>query len=260
MKEFSIFLGTLLAPADNVSVMPAFMVALPGPSSVSQVTLSIAVCLLCWRRSLSPWCWRRVLGRSMSPSCSITRGSYSVGPSKPSTQVFVVPAFGPSFHLGRFLGHTCPSWTLAWRLTPLSFLQPFIGARWDPLSKSWYSPFMFPFSPLGGFGWHCSAIHFRYMVSLPLYLLDLFLTFAPGTFFARAWLETWGWAAFVPRCMATASLGLFGTKWLPTGSLAVHQWVTPPPPPHLRWICLFYSLVSICRNKWYSYLVRIHFS
>ena len=47
MKEFSIFLGLLLAPADNVSVMPAFMMALPGPSSVSQVTLSIAVCLLC---------------------------------------------------------------------------------------------------------------------------------------------------------------------------------------------------------------------
>ena len=182
MKEFSIFLGLLLASDDDVSVVPAFMVVLPGPSSVSRVTLSITPCLLCWRRSLSPWCWRRVLGGSTSPSCSITWGSCSVGPSKPSTWVFVVPAFGPGFHLGRSPGHTCPSRTLAWRLTPLSFLRPFIGARWYPSSKGWYSPLVFPFSPPGGFGWHCSAIQFRYMVSLPLYLLDLLLTFAPSTF------------------------------------------------------------------------------
>ena len=46
MKEFSIFLG-LLAPDDNLSVVPAFVVVLPSPSSVSRVTLSIAPCLLC---------------------------------------------------------------------------------------------------------------------------------------------------------------------------------------------------------------------
>ena len=151
MKEFSTFLGLLLAPDADVSVVPACMVVLPGPSSASQVTLSIAPCLLCWRRSLSPWCWRRVLGGSTSPSCSFTWGSYSVGPSKPSTWVFVVPAFGPGFHLGRSPRRTCPYRTLAYWLTPLSFLRPFISARWDPLSKGWYSPLMFPFSPTGDF-------------------------------------------------------------------------------------------------------------
>ena len=47
MKELSNFLGLLLAPDDDVSVVPAFMVVFTGPSSVRQVTLNIAPCLLC---------------------------------------------------------------------------------------------------------------------------------------------------------------------------------------------------------------------
>ena len=224
---------------------------LPGPFSVSRVTLSIAPCLLCWRRSLSPWCWRRILGGSTLPSCSITWGSYSVGPSKPSTWDFVVPAFGPGFHFGRSPGHTCPSWTPAWRLTPLSFLRPFIGARWDPLSKGWYSPLMFPFSPPGNFWLTCSAIQFRYIVSLLLYLLDLLLTFAPSTFLPGLGSRLVGEQA----SFLLPPLG-FWHQITSTSSLAVHQRVTS----HLRWICLFYSSVSICQNKWCSYLARTYFS
>ena len=47
MKEFSIFLDLLQAPDDDVSVVLAFVVILPGPSFVSRVTLSIAQCPLC---------------------------------------------------------------------------------------------------------------------------------------------------------------------------------------------------------------------
>ena len=78
----------------------------------------------------------------------------------------------------------------------------------------------------------------------------LLAPFCPGL------VRNLGGAGFVPRCVATASLGLFGTRLLPTSSLAVHQRVTS----HLRWICLFYSSVNNCRNKWCSYLVRTPFS
>ena len=47
MKVFSTFLGLLLAPDADVLVVPACLVVLPSPSSASQVTLSIAPCLLC---------------------------------------------------------------------------------------------------------------------------------------------------------------------------------------------------------------------
>ena len=72
------------------------------------------------------------------------------------------------------------------------------------------------------------------MVSLPLYLLDLLLTFAPSTFLpelgSRLAGGGGGWGAgFVPRCLATASLG-FWHQITSTSSLAVHQQVIS----HLR--------------------------
>ena len=66
--------------------------------------------------------------------------------------------------------------------------------------------------------------------------------------FARAWLERGegGTAGSVPRSVATASLGLYGTRQLHKSSLAVYQQVTSL----LRGVCSFIVKVSICRNKW----------
>ena len=65
-----------------------------------------------------------------------------------------------------------------------------------------------------------------------------------------------GGGGFIPCCVATASLGLVGTRLLPTSSLAVHLQVTSL----LRGICFFNLKVSICRNKRCSFLVSTHFS
>ena len=69
------------------------------------------------------------------------------------------------------------------------------------------------------------------MVSLPLYLLDLLLTFAPSTFLpelgSRLAGGGGGWGAgFVPRCLATASLGLLAPDYF-------HKFSGSPPAGHL---------------------------
>ena len=51
------------------------------------------------------------------------------------------------------------------------------------------------------------------MVSLPLYLLDLLLTFSPITFLPGLGSRFGGGADLVPRCVATASFGLLAPDY-----------------------------------------------
>ena len=64
------------------------------------------------------------------------------------------------------------------------------------------------------------------MVSLPLYLLDLLLTFTPSTFLPGLGSRLGGGAGFVPRCVATASLGLLAPDYF-------HEFSGSPPAGHL---------------------------
>ena len=143
----------------------------PGYRSVSSLLKTLAVALV-----LKAGSWRKHTTFLLNYMRVLVRRSletFHLG--------FVVPAFGPGFHLGRLPGHTCPSWTHDWRLTPLSFLRPSIGAHWDSLVQRLVFTTYVSISPPGVFGLHCSAIQFHYRVSLPLSLLDLLLIYALST-------------------------------------------------------------------------------
>ena len=112
MKEFSIFLSLLALDAD-VSVVPAFVVVLPGPSSVSHVTLVSLRVFFAEDVRCRPGVEGAFLAEASRLPAQLREGPIPWVPQNLPPGFLWCQLLALVFHFGRSPGHTCPSRTPA---------------------------------------------------------------------------------------------------------------------------------------------------